>query len=54
MRAASCFSGIGAAELALPEADWLWSAEVDPFANAVREQRLNDNNLSAQQGVLAA
>ena len=45
MRAASCFSGIGAAELALLDADWLWSAEVDPFANAVREQRLNDNNL---------
>ncbi len=46
MIAASCFSGIGGAELALPEATWLWSAEVDPFANAVRAARLpHDNNL---------
>lgn len=37
MRAASCFSGIGGAELALPEARWLWSAEIEPFPNAVRE-----------------
>jgi DNA (cytosine-5)-methyltransferase 1 len=47
VRAASCFSGIGAAELALPEAQWLWSAEVDPFANAVRAARLDDNCLGS-------
>ncbi len=47
MRAASCFSGIGAAELALPEAQWLWSAEVDQFANAVRAARLDDNCLGS-------
>lgn len=45
LTAASCFSGIGGAELALPEARWLWSAEVDPFANAVRQHHLNAANL---------
>jgi DNA (cytosine-5)-methyltransferase 1 len=29
------FSGIGAPEMAAPEIDWRWAAEIDPFASAV-------------------
>lgn len=36
MRGATCFSGIGAPECAAPDVDWLWSADVEPFPNAVR------------------
>lgn len=39
MRAATCFSGIGAPECALPEWDWRWSADIEPFPNAVRAER---------------
>lgn len=38
MRAATCFSGIGAPEMALP-ADWLWCAEVEKFPSAVMAAR---------------
>lgn len=31
LRAASCFSGIGAPEMGGPQFDWLWCAEVEPF-----------------------
>lgn len=39
------FSGIGGAELALPEADWLWCAEIEPFPSAVLAQRFGHPNL---------
>ena len=39
MKGASCFSGLGGAELAAPWVDWRWSADIDPHANAVREVR---------------
>ncbi len=39
MRGATCFSGIAAAELAAPDFDWLWSADVEPQANALRAHR---------------
>jgi DNA (cytosine-5)-methyltransferase 1 len=51
VKAASCFSGIGGAELALPEADWLWCAEIEPFPSAVLAQRFGHPNLG---DVLAA
>ena len=39
MKAATMFSGVGAPELAMPDWDWLWHAEVDPFASAVMAAR---------------
>lgn len=39
IRAASTFSGIGGAELALPEAEWLWCAEIEPFPCALLAER---------------
>ena len=39
MRAATCFSGIGAPETAAPHFDWVWSAEVEPFPAAVLNAR---------------
>jgi DNA (cytosine-5)-methyltransferase 1 len=39
MKAASCFSGIGAPEVSLPGADWLWHAEIEPFPCAVMAER---------------
>lgn len=45
MRAASCFSGIGGAELALPEAQWIWCAEIEKFPCAVLDQRFGHPNL---------
>lgn len=45
MIAASMFAGIGGAELALPEADWRWCAEIEPFPSAVLEQRFGHPNL---------
>lgn len=35
IKAASCFSGIGAPEQAMPWCDWLWHSEIEPFPNAV-------------------
>lgn len=45
LTAASMFSGIGGAELALPEAQWLWCAEIEPFPSAVLAQRFGHPNL---------
>lgn len=39
MRAATCFSGIGAPECASPWLDWRWCAEIDAFPAAVHAHR---------------
>jgi DNA (cytosine-5)-methyltransferase 1 len=39
------FSGIGGAELALPEAEWLWCAEIEAFPSDVLAQRFGHANL---------
>lgn len=39
MRGGTLFSGIGGPELAAPDIDWRWCAEIDPFASAVLKQR---------------
>lgn len=39
LRAASCFSGIGAPELGGPQFEWLWCAEVEKFPSAVLAHR---------------
>lgn len=39
MRGGTLFSGIGTPELAAPQIDWRWCAEIDPFASAVLRQR---------------
>lgn len=39
IRAATCFSGIGAPECAMPEWSWVWSAEIEPFPAAVLAER---------------
>lgn len=39
IRAATCFSGIGAPEIAMPGWDWLWHAEIEPFPSAVMAAR---------------
>lgn len=39
MRAATCFSGIGAPEVAMPHWDWLWHAEIEKFPSAVMAAR---------------
>ena len=39
MNGGTLFSGIAAPELAAPEIDWRWSAEIDPFARAVLAER---------------
>lgn len=39
MRAASCFSGIGAPELGGPQFDWVWHAEIEKFPAAVMQAR---------------
>jgi DNA (cytosine-5)-methyltransferase 1 len=39
------FSGIGGAELALPEAEWLWCAEIEKFPSAVLATRFGHPNL---------
>ena len=46
MKAASCFSGIGAPELGGPQFDWLWHAEIEKFPAAVMAARFpNSVNL---------
>jgi DNA (cytosine-5)-methyltransferase 1 len=35
MKAASLFTGIGAPETAMPHWEWMWGAEINPFADAV-------------------
>ena len=39
MKGGTLFSGIGTPELACPQIDWRWCAEIDPFASAVLRQR---------------
>jgi DNA (cytosine-5)-methyltransferase 1 len=39
MKGGTLFSGIGAPETAMPEIDWRWRSEIDPFANAVAAAR---------------
>ena len=39
MLGATCFSGIGAPEMGLPECDWVWHAEIEPFPSAVMAAR---------------
>jgi len=39
MRGGTLFSGIGAPELAAPQIDWRWCAEIEPFAAAVHKTR---------------
>jgi DNA (cytosine-5)-methyltransferase 1 len=39
VKAGTLFSGIGAPELAAPDLDWRWCAEIDPFACAVLARR---------------
>lgn len=43
MRAATCFSGIGAPEVGGPQFDWLWHAEIEKFPSAVMAQRHPDS-----------
>lgn len=39
LRGATCFSGIGAPELGMPQYEWAWHAEVEPFPAAVLAHR---------------
>lgn len=39
MRAASCFSGIGGAEAAWPDGEWLWCAEIEPAPSDILAAR---------------
>ena len=39
LKAASCFSGIGAPELGGPQFDWVWHAEIEKFPAAVMAAR---------------
>jgi len=39
IRGGTLFSGIGAPECAMPWVDWLWAADIDPFASTVHAAR---------------
>ena len=39
IRGATVCSGIGAPETALPEVDWVWSAEIEDFPSKVLRER---------------
>lgn len=43
LKAASCFSGIGAPELGGPQFEWLWHAEIEKFPSAVMDARFPDS-----------
>jgi len=43
MKAATMFSGIGAPEMAMPEWDWRWCAEIEKFPSTVLAQRFPDS-----------
>jgi DNA-cytosine methyltransferase len=45
MRASTMFSGIGAPEVAMPDWDWRWCAEIEPFPSAVHALRHGTPNL---------
>jgi len=45
MRGATLFSGIGAPEIAAPEIEWVWHAEIDAFPSAVMAHHHGTPNL---------
>ena len=45
MRGATLFSGIGAPEIAAPEIEWVWHAEIDAFPSAVMTHHHGTPNL---------
>ena len=45
MRGATLFSGIGAPELAAPQIEWVWHAEIDAFPSAVMAHHHGTPNL---------
>ena len=45
MRGATLFSGIGAPEIAAPEIEWVWRAEIDAFPSAVMAHHHGTPNL---------
>lgn len=45
MRGVTLFSGIGAPEIAAPEIEWVWHAEIDPFPSAVMAHHHGTPNL---------
>ena len=45
MRGATLFSGIGAPEIAAPDIDWVWHAEIEPFPGAVLAHHHGTPNL---------
>lgn len=45
MRGATLFSGIGAPEIAAPDIDWVWHAEIDAFPSAVMAHHHGTPNL---------
>jgi len=52
VKAGSLFSGIGAPELAAPDFDWRWCAEIDPFACALLARRFpQQRNLGDVTGI---
>jgi len=58
MTGATCFSGIGAPEVALPEVNWLWHAEIEKFPSAVMAARrtgsVNLGNVTAADFIVKA
>lgn len=58
MTGATCFSGIGAPEVALPEVNWLWHAEIEKFPSAVMAARrtgsVNLGNVTAADFIAKA
>ena len=47
IRASTLCSGIGAPEMAMPEWDWLWCAEIAAFPSEVLRQRYGHQNLGS-------
>ena len=45
MKGATLFSGIGAPEIAAPDIDWVWHAEIEPFPSAVLAHHHGTPNL---------
>lgn len=43
MRGATCFSGIGAPEVAMPDVEWIWHSDIEPFPCAVIAERHPSN-----------
>ena len=51
MRAATMFSGIGAPEVAMPEWDWRWCAEIEAFPSAVHAHRHSQGGIGGNRAV---